>query len=244
MKPGTLVKILAGAGAYALGLYLFNFFPPLPSNFRPATALVPGLGLFWGGAGAIAAALGNFLFDLRDEIDLGTPLGILGNLVFAYLPFRVAQRLPGFSARPKLSTRWIIRYLYLALLGAAGCGTVIGFGLEGPRLAAFAVRGVGITLNNFITAGLLGWLPLLLAGAFERRGWVSPPQSWSDSPRKKLGFGMMMIGLLLAFTLGALTSAGLIPSLADYGVGPTLSPAAAPIMVPGMVLFLIGLILM
>src|SRR4030042_1756340 len=131
MKPGTLGKILAGAGAYALGLYLFNFFPPLPSNFRPATALVPGvglfwggdgataagrghflfvpfflpprpskvrpaavlvpgLGLFWGGAGSIAAALGNFLFGLRDEIDLGTPLGILGNLVFAYLPFRVA----------------------------------------------------------------------------------------------------------------------------------------------------------
>lgn len=244
MNPGRLAKVCAGAFAYALGLYLFNLVLPLPSNFRPATALVPALGLGWGVAGALAAGLGNFLFDLRDEIDFGTPLGILGNFVFAYLPYRAGCYLRGFSLRPRLAAGWVIRYLYLALLGAAGCGTVIGFGLELPGLASFAVRGVGITRNNLVCAGLFGWLILFLAGPLQRRGWLEEPKIFSVSTRRKIGFGLMNLGLLSALVLGALTAAGLIPPLADYRVGPTQTPAAGPSMAPGMILFFLGLFLM
>jgi len=242
MKAGTLYQVLIGAAAYALGLYLF--LPWLSTGFRPATALVPALGLLLGPAGAFAAMLGNYLFDLRHEFDLGTPLGILGNFIFAYLPYRVALRLPGFSPRPRLSARWIISFLYLGLLGAAACGTVIGFGLDGMRAAAFAERGVGIAAKNFIMVAGLGWLPLLLQPWLERRGWGYQAEPFMETPRKKVGFWMMKIGLLLAFILGTLASAGVIPSLIPTQALGSVQHPAAPIMIPGMILFLMGLLLM
>jgi len=242
MKVGAVHRVLIGAAAYALGLYLF--LPWLPSGFRPATALVPALGLLLGPAGAGAALLGNYLFDLRHEFDLGTPLGILGNFFFAYLPFRVALRLPGFSSRPRLSVRWIISFLYLGLLGTLACGTVIGFGLDGIRAAAFAERGVGIALKNFAMVAGLGWLPLFLQPWLERRGWAYAAEPFVDTPRKKIGFWMMKAGLLLAFILGALASAGVIPSLIQSSALGSVQHPAAAVMIPGMVLFFAGVILM
>ena len=242
MKAGTIYKVLIGAAAYGLGLYLF--LPWLPTGFRPATALAPALGLLWGPAGAVAAMLGNYLFDLRHEFDLGTPLGILGNFIFAYLPYRAALRLRGWCPRPQLSARWIISFLYLGLLAAAACGTVIGFGLDGIRAAAFAERGVGIALKNFIMVAALGWLPLFLQPWLERRGWAATIEPFVETPRKKVGFWMMKAGLLLAFILGALASAGVIASpIPTQALGSVKHPAA-PIMIPGMILFFVGLILM
>ena len=242
MKTGAISRVVIGAAAYALGLYLF--LPWLPTGFRPATALVPALGLLLGPAGAFAALLGNYLFDLRHEFDLGTPLGILGNFIFAYLPSRVAPRLPGFSVRPQFSARWIISYLYLGLLGAAACGTVIGFGLDGVRAAAFAERGVAIAAKNFAMVALLGWIPLFLQPWLARRGWGHLAEPFVDTPRKKAGFGMMKAGLLLAFIPGVLVSAGVISSpFASAPLSSVQHPAAA-VMIPGMVLFLAGVILM
>ena len=244
LKPRTILQALLAGLAYAAGLYLVWLFLPLPGNWRPAAGLAPALGLLFGPAGAAAAALGNFLFDLRDEIDFGTFPGVLGNFFFAYLPYRVAGHLPGFERRPRFSARWILFYLYLALLGAAACGTVIGFGLELPRLAAFGVRGVGITLSNFVCAAMLGWLPLFLYSGLASRGWAYLPPPAVPSRRKTVGFWMMQVGLLAAFIPGALTSAGVIPPLADYLVGGSQAPAAGPIMAPGMVLFFLGAILL
>jgi len=109
LKPRTLLQALLAGLAYAAGLYLVWLFLPLPGNWRPAAGLAPALGLLFGPAGAAAAALGNFLFDLRDEIDFGTFPGVLGNFFFAYcLPgrghLRVLSGGPGFRALdPRLS---------------------------------------------------------------------------------------------------------------------------------------------
>lgn len=246
MKTIVLVRLLIAALVYALGLYLF--LPLLETGYRPAVALAPALGLLFGPAGAAGVALGSYLFDLRHEFNLGTPLGILGNFILAYLPYRVALRLPGFSPRPRLSARWIISFLYLGLLGAFSCGTVIGFGLDGARAAAFAERGVGIAMKNFLMVAWLGWLPLFLQPWLARRGWTVAAEPFVDSARKKTGFVLMKTGLLFAFILGALVSSGVIPSpiqpiKAAALLGSVAHPAAAA-MVPGMVLFIAGVILM
>ncbi len=244
--PRMIALVAVSATAYAMGLYLFSYLLPAPFGLRPAVSLAVVSGIIFGPAGAFAAAIGNFLFDLRNDIDFGIPLGVVGNFLLAYLPYRGVRLFKEFSPRPALNVGWFLRYSVLAGLGALGSGLVIGFALDGLTAAPFAERGMSIILSNFAVALVLGpWL-LYINGPLASRGLTYQTIMQPDlalGRSSKVGWGLVFSGAALAILAGLLTYVGIMPSLTEHLVGSVQAPAAAPGMLAGIAVFLIGVIL-
>jgi len=244
--PRMIALCAVTAFSYAFCLYLFNFFISFPLGLRPAVALALASGIMFGPAGAVGSGLGNFLFDIRNEIDFGTIPGIAGNFLLAYLPYRGIRLFKDFNPQPRARVTWILKYSALAALGALGCGLAIGFCLEGLRAAAFAQRGISIMIGNFAVALILGPVVLLSCEPLHKRGLTYAdmmnglPQT---GKRQTIGWIMIIAGAAIAVLAAVLTYMGIIPPFAQYAVGSDLAPAAAPVMLAPMLIFLAGVFL-
>ena len=160
------------AAIYAAVLIPFKVGIPIIPGFvelRPANALPIVASLLFGPAAAWGAAIGNLIGDLFGTLGPGSLFGMIGNFVYAYLPYRFWGRLGPLSSgqSPALrSFRQILEYLILCALASLACAVTIGWGLDLMHLLPFQVLAPAIFLNNLLMSAVLG--PPLLRFLYPR----------------------------------------------------------------------------
>ncbi len=98
------------------------------TEVRPVNAVPIIAGLAFGPVGALACGIGNLVADLFGSFGISSLLGILGNFVAAYLPYRVWHLFS--KEKPNLHTfRAIGLYIVTCFLSAMTVSTILSFGL-------------------------------------------------------------------------------------------------------------------
>ena len=98
------------------------------TEIRPVNAIPPVAGLAFGPIGAVACGLGNLAADLLGSFDWTSVLGVVGNFVAAYLPYKLWHLFS--SETPNLhSKRNILLFGSICLLSAFTVAWFLSFGL-------------------------------------------------------------------------------------------------------------------
>lgn len=99
------------------------------TEVRPANAIPIVSGLLFGWVGAIGCAVGNLFADFVGTMNLTSVLGVVGNFMAAYIPYRMWYVVSKES--PNVHT-WknLMLYVWVSCLGALSCAWILGFGLE------------------------------------------------------------------------------------------------------------------
>ena len=130
------------------------------TEIRPANAIPLIAGLLCGPAGALGCAAGNLIADLFGSLSRASVLGIIGNFIAAYLPWRLWHALS--NEKPNVHTyKNLALYTVLSFVSALTVAWILGFGLE-----LFFNRWIEniyryVFLNNFAFSLGLG-LPLFI----------------------------------------------------------------------------------
>lgn len=98
------------------------------TEVRPVNAIPPIAGLICGPIGALAVGLGNLVADLFGTFGASSALGFFGNMIAAYLPYRLWYiYLPG---EPHVHTNQnILKYVLICFFTAVTVAWMLGFGL-------------------------------------------------------------------------------------------------------------------
>lgn len=217
-----VVLVALSAAIYAALLIPFKALVLIPgiTEVRPASAFPIVLGLLFGPAGAWGAAIGNLIGDFFGSLGIGSVFGFIGNFFFAYVPYKLWNKLGMISEQdedPLLlnSTKKIINYVVIALLGSMSCALIIAWGLEVVKLVPFAALATIISMNNSIPSVILG-IPLLMVLYPRIKKW---DLLWTDiveeeylekkSSLGKLGALLMIIGIVGGLALGLVAAIGL-----------------------------------
>jgi energy-coupling factor transport system substrate-specific component len=176
-------------------------------------------GLLFGPAGAWGAAIGNLIGDFFGSLSIGSVFGFIGNFFFAYVPYKLWNKFGMVNASdqdPLLlnSTKKMINYVAVAILGAVSCALIIAWGLEVLQLVPFAALGTIISINNSIPAVVLG-IPLMLILYPRIKKW---DLLWTDivdeeyvekpSSLSQLGAMLMVTGIIGGMALGLASALG------------------------------------
>lgn len=163
-----VVLVALSAALYAAVLIPFKGLVLIPgiTEIRAAGALPVVLGLLFGPAGAWGAAIGNLIGDFFGTLGIYSFFGFIGNFYFAYVPYKIWRGLGLVDASDPeplhINTKKkMINFVAVALLGSMSCALIIGWGLELLRLYPFATLATIISINNSLSATILG-LPLMM----------------------------------------------------------------------------------
>ncbi len=213
-----VVLVALSAGIYAAVLIPFKGFVLIPgiTEFRPASALPVVLGLLFGPAGAWGAAIGNLIGDFFGSLGIGSTFGFVGNFLFAYVPYKLWRNLGLVSKEdmePNLkSSKQIIAYIVVSILGSAACALFIGWGLEILGMVPFAALASIITLNNSIPSIILG-MPLLIVLYPRIKKWdllwtdIIPEADVPAITAKSRTGAVVMVAFILVGLVGGLIAA-------------------------------------
>ncbi|MBR3158360.1 MAG: DMT family transporter [Atopobiaceae bacterium] len=98
-------------------------------NLRPENCLSVTAGLMLGPIGALACSLGNFLADCFHGMYDTMTLGLVGNFIMAFIPYKAWMMLS--RKRPDVhSGKHLLRYVWVSLLGAMSCACFLGIALQ------------------------------------------------------------------------------------------------------------------
>ena len=98
------------------------------TEVRPVNAIPPVAGLAFGPIGGIACGIANLFADLFGSFGRSSILGVIGNFVAAYLPYRLWHLFS--SEPPNLHCRKnILLYLIICLISAFTVAWFLAFGL-------------------------------------------------------------------------------------------------------------------
>lgn len=99
------------------------------TEVRPANAIPVVSGLLFGWVGALGCAVGNLFADFFGTMNLTSVLGVVGNFMAAYIPYRMWYVV---SKEPPNVHTWknLLLYVWVSCLGALSCAWILGFGLE------------------------------------------------------------------------------------------------------------------
>ncbi len=258
-----VVLVALTAAMYAAVLIPFKLLPIIPgiTELRPANVFPVICSLMFGPAGAWGAAFGNLIGDLMGgTYGLGSYFGMLGNFLMGYIPYRI-WRLLTAKEPGAFSPVMLMRYLYVTLLASIACGVTVGWGLDTLGLVPFHVLAPLISINNFVTAAILG--PLLLPVLYRRvKQWgllyhdVMNPADLSRGRLPQVAHVLLVVALFGSLYAGVSISLGMneeaartIPLL--FGLEITapeslLMPVGAGVgtgLLPMMVLLVIACIL-
>ena len=168
-----VVLVALSAAIYAAILIPFKIITIVPgyTELRPGNAIPVVCGLLFGPAAAWGCAIGNLMADFFGTIGPGSFFGMIGNFLFAYLPYRVWVMCKGFQP-PRGSWREVPLLVLAIFIGSASCAIVIAFGVELLNLFPFAyvVLTSVITINNMLIGCILG-IPLLILIYPRARRW-------------------------------------------------------------------------
>ena len=168
-----VVLVALSAAIYAAILIPFKIITIVPgyTELRPGNAIPVVCGLLFGPAAAWGCAIGNLIADFFGTIGPGSFFGMIGNFLFAYLPYRIWVMCKGFQP-PRGSWREVPLLVLAIFIGSASCAIVIAFGVEFLGLFPFAyvILTSIITINNTLIGCILG-IPLLILIYPRARRW-------------------------------------------------------------------------
>ena len=99
------------------------------TEVRPANAIPMISGYLFGPFGAIGCAVGNLIADFFGTLNLTSLLGVVGNFMAAYVPYRMWYAIS--REKPNVhSWKNILIFLWTAYVSALVCAWILGFGLE------------------------------------------------------------------------------------------------------------------
>ncbi len=217
-----VVLVALTAAMYAAALIPFKLLPIIPgiTELRPANVFPVICSLMFGPAGAWGAAIGNLIGDLMGgTYGLGSYFGMVGNFFFGYIPYKI-WHIISTKEPDKWSPAMLVRYLYVTLLASVSCGVIVAWGLDLLGLVPFHVLAPLISINNFITAGILG--PLLLPILYQRvKQWgllyqdiMNPVDLSTKTPLRHIGHIILLPALLGTLYFGISISLGLNEDMA------------------------------
>jgi energy-coupling factor transport system substrate-specific component len=212
----TLVVLtVLTAGIFAAILIPFKGIPLIPgvTELRPANVIPVVFGLLFGPAGAWGSAFGNLIGDFFGTLGVGSFFGFWGNFLAAYLPYKMWQGRPLGQLRPHL-----LRFVLAVLLGAMGCGLLVGFGVETFKLLPFSIIGVAVLVNNGLVSLILGPLLLRLLEPRVSRWdlyWAElmDNEDRLPGPAPRLGLVLVWLGSGGGYAVGLALGFGLMNSL-------------------------------
>lgn len=98
------------------------------TEVRPVNAIPPVAGLLCGPAGAAACGIANLFADLAGTISLASVLGVIGNFMAAWLPYRLWYLYTG--EEPNLHRgKNILCYCLICTVSAMSVAWILSFGL-------------------------------------------------------------------------------------------------------------------
>ena len=99
------------------------------TEVRPANAIPMISGYLFGPFGALGCAAGNLIADFFGTLNLTSLLGVVGNFMAAYVPYRMWYAIS--KEKPNVhSWKNILIFLWTAYVSALVCAWILGFGLE------------------------------------------------------------------------------------------------------------------
>lgn len=168
-KYSNMVALtLFSAAIYAGLLVPFKSIPLIPgyTEIRPANICPVIFGLLFGPAGAWGSAIGNLTADFFGTFSPASIFGFIGNFFFAYIPFKLWGKMyiSGNSDKtPDInSTKKLIEFGVVTLLGSISSGVIIAWGSDAMRLVPFATLSTIISLNNAIVTLIFGPIAIKL----------------------------------------------------------------------------------
>jgi len=166
-----VVLVALSAAIYAAILIPFKIIPIIPgfTELRPGNAIPVVCGLLFGPAAAWGCAIGNLIADFFGTVGPGSLFGLLGNFLFAYLPYRVWVMVKGFEP-PRGSWAEVPLLILAVFIGSAACAVVIGFGLDLLGLVPYMILTTVIVINNTVIGIVLG-IPLVTLLYPRARRW-------------------------------------------------------------------------
>jgi energy-coupling factor transport system substrate-specific component len=197
-----VVLTAVSAALFAAVLIPFKIFPLIPgvTEVRPANALPIVFSFLFGPAGAWGAAMGNLIGDTFGTLGPGTLFGILGNLLYGFLPYRMWAAWSRSDPVPLRSARWWSLFIAVIVTASACCALVIGWGLHILGFVPFPYLSTTIFLNNVVVS--LAISPFLLRSLFHRvRGRGLLYQDLLDGRDLRTGL-MPRTGTVLVFIGG------------------------------------------
>ncbi len=98
------------------------------TEVRPVNAIPPVAGLICGPVGAAACGIGNLLADMAGTFSASSAIGVIGNFLAAYLPYRLWSLFS--DEEPNLhSGRNIAKYCMISAICAMTVSWILTFGL-------------------------------------------------------------------------------------------------------------------
>jgi energy-coupling factor transport system substrate-specific component len=245
MWSNTLMVVLSAVSAalYVALLLPFKFLLVIPgfAELRPAGAIPPSCGLFFGPAGAFGAGFGNLIGDIFGGM-LGpvSLFGVVANFLYGYLPYKAYRALAQENFALKMPLRNWLALLFSVALGACSCGIVIGFGADLFGFVPFKALANWICFNNLLFG--LTLCPLIVISIF---AYIKDAGLFYEdliAPKKAgamsfVGIILVLLGILVALGLGNFP--GPIQNLLDVS-GKMLTAATVG---PGVALIILGAVL-
>ncbi len=217
------------AALYAALLIPFKAIVLIPglTEVRPASALPVILGLLFGPAAAWGSAFGNLIGDFFGTLTPGSLFGLIGNFLFAYVPWRLWVTLSRGRVRPRTRVagggfedepayadatgglRQLPLFVFVTIIGACACAVVIAWGVDVLGMAPYHVLGTIISLNNTLPAVVIGGALLPLLYVRSRRWGLLASQNMSDGdlapgPLAPLGAVLAIGGSVLGVAIAAI----------------------------------------
>jgi energy-coupling factor transport system substrate-specific component len=244
-----VVLTAVSASLYAALLIPFKVLPLIPgvTELRPANAVPVVCSFLFGPAGAWGAALGNLIGDFFSGIGPGDLFGFAGNFLYGFLPYSLWRVVGRDDPLPRSAGQWGL-FVAVVALSAAGCGLVIGWGLNGLGFVPFTVLANIIFFNNFLMAVALS--PLLLFAIYPRvkqaglryDDLVAAPAR--QPVRRWLGVAAVVTGTVGGFVVGNLLSTGRLELAALATTPPGTRAAQVGVGVAPFVLLLLAGVLL
>ena len=223
------------AALYAAALVAFKFLSLFPGvKFRPGVALVMLGSILFGPAGAWGAAIGNAIGDFAGSLEPGAIFGIVGNLLFGLVPYKLYRALGVSDPTPR--DAWTsAAFVVVALTASGACGLVVGWGMEAVMAFPFKIFANSILITNGAICIALG--TFLARAIYPRVAALGLRyQDILDLPPARRS----VWGLTLAAVMVGAVASGLIDGNArEFGyLGPHAPPMTMVVGVPLLVLLL------
>ncbi len=185
-----LFGFLVSTAIFALANMPFKYWQFLPtyadfriSAFYPVTA-----GLFFGPWGALGCAVGNLIADLFGTLNFESPIGMLANFLFAWLPYRLWHTilpLDHHKAQFISSTKTLVKYLFIASFATASSMGFLSASCELLGFFDFVAFYRPVFLCNLYFALFMGTTFFLLAARFSPVSFYLPQNLYASEYRHK-----------------------------------------------------------
>lgn len=175
------------------------------TEVRPASALPPVCGLFFGLPGAVGCAIGNFIADIVSGYNLKIIIpSFFVQVIYGYLPYVLWNRLKKNSNSLYIAFDTVlnvIKFVIIMFINSAICAVVLGTCIQlfdGGKL--FSNMTLVIFFNNFDFSLLLG-MPIINLHrriSFDKNKLKSPKINHNLSLNEKMITRFMITGIILS----------------------------------------------